>query len=65
MSMNFLDLKKELPVLGVGLGLRREIAGETFANIKEIDWLEFTPENFMRVGCQQRDILEIARLDFH
>lgn len=64
MSIDFLDLKKQLPILGIGLGLRREIAAETFANIKEIDWLEFTPENYMRMGGTQRDILEIAASRF-
>ncbi|SRR5579875_247145 len=50
MATQFLSLKKSLPVLGVGIGLRREIAAETLEHCQSIDWLEYTPENYMGIG---------------
>jgi uncharacterized protein (UPF0276 family) len=50
MTGDFLDIKKDLPVIGVGLGLRRELAEVTLANSETIDWLEFVPENYMGLG---------------
>jgi uncharacterized protein (UPF0276 family) len=61
MPRDFLDIKKQLPTLGVGLGLRREIAEETFENSSAIDWLEFVPENYMRLGGMARERLETAQ----
>ncbi|MEZ4536830.1 MAG: DUF692 family protein [Cyanobacteriota/Melainabacteria group bacterium] len=52
MSQDFFKIKNDLPVLGVGLGLRRELESETFANADKIDWLEIVPENYMDVGGQ-------------
>lgn len=46
------------PVLGIGLGLRRPLLEETLAATGLIDWLEFTPENFMGRGGQARRMLE-------
>jgi uncharacterized protein (UPF0276 family) len=60
MSAGFLDIKKGLPVIGVGLGLRREIAEETFDHATEIDWLEFIPENYMGLGGMAKERLETA-----
>lgn len=60
MAGDFLDIKKGLPVVGVGLGLRREIADETIDCTNEIDWLEFVPENYMRLGGLAKDRLETA-----
>ncbi len=60
MARDFLDIKKGLPVIGVGLGLRREIADETFNHANEIDWLEFVPENYMRLGGMAKERLETA-----
>lgn len=60
MSSDFLDIKKGLPVIGVGLGLRREIAQETFEHANEIAWLEFIPENYMGLGGMARERLETA-----
>ena len=37
MSSGFLAAKKLMPNLGVGLGLRRELAAETFENADQID----------------------------
>ncbi len=52
------------PVLGVGLGLRRPLLEETLAATDLIDWLEFTPENFMGRGGQSRQMLERAKAKF-
>ncbi len=60
MARDFLDIKKGLPVIGVGLGLRREIAEETFNHANEIDWLEFVPENYMGLGGMAKERLETA-----
>lgn len=49
-----------LPNLGIGLGLRSEIAEETFSHLDAIDWLEFTPENYMRYGGSNYKYLEFA-----
>lgn len=38
------------PVLGVGLGLRRPLLKETLSAAGLIDWLEFTPENYIDRG---------------
>lgn len=46
MASEFLRLKSEMPVLGVGLGLRGEICEATFDHKASIDFLEFTPENY-------------------
>lgn len=60
MTFDFLSTKKKLPVLGVGLGLRRELAQETFENKDKIDWLELVPENYMDLGGMARERLERA-----
>ncbi len=57
----FLDVKRDLPTLGVGLGLRRELAGETFEHTASIDWLELVPENYMGLGGKAEVRLERAR----
>lgn len=50
------------PILGVGLGLRRPLLEATLSSVGKslIDWLEFTPENFMGRGGQSRHMLERA-----
>ena len=58
MTTQFLDAKKRLPNLGIGLGLRRELANETFDNANMIDWLELVPENYMGLGGAARQRLE-------
>lgn len=60
MSSNFIQDSKSLPILGVGLGLRRELADETFASQNKIDWLEIVPENYMNLGGAIRDRLDSA-----
>ncbi|MBY0357726.1 MAG: DUF692 domain-containing protein [Candidatus Obscuribacterales bacterium] len=62
--MAFLEIKKSLPQLGVGLGLRRELAVETFANGDKIDWLEIIPENYMELGGAARERLDAASACF-
>ncbi len=49
------------PVLGVGLGLRRPVFRDTLKATDQIDWLEFTPENYMARGGKTRSILEKAK----
>lgn len=60
MSIGFVDLKKQLPLLGVGLGLRRSIAQDIQTHADSIDWVEFVPENFMGVGGRAQQLLEAA-----
>ncbi|HNB21595.1 MAG TPA: DUF692 domain-containing protein [Candidatus Melainabacteria bacterium] len=61
---DFLDTKKLLPNLGIGLGLRRELAAETLESRSKIDWLELVPENYMGLGGACRERLESARNKF-
>jgi uncharacterized protein len=58
MTNQFSAAKKHLPNLGIGLGLRRELANETFDNASKIDWLELVPENYMGLGGAARQRLE-------
>jgi uncharacterized protein (UPF0276 family) len=55
---------QDCPVLGVGLGLRRPLLEDTLASGDLIDWLEFTPENFMGRGGQARQMLRRAAAQF-
>jgi uncharacterized protein (UPF0276 family) len=57
---SFFKAKQSMPTLGIGLGLRRELASETFANSASIDWLELVPENYMKLGGKIRSRLEEA-----
>lgn len=52
------------PVLGVGLGLRMPLWSETLAATDLIDWLEFTPENFMGFGGFSRQVLQQAKAKY-
>lgn len=61
---DFLDTKKLLPNLGIGLGLRRELANQTMDQKNRIDWLELVPENYMGLGGAARERLEVAREKF-
>lgn len=56
----FSHAKKSLPVLGIGLGLRRELADATF-QATQIDWVEFIPENYMNIGGAAYERLEQAK----
>ncbi len=60
MRSDFLTIKDSLPVLGVGLGYRRELAELTVENKHKIDWLEIVPENYMDLGGAARERLEHA-----
>lgn len=64
MTGGFSSLKSRLPKLGIGLGLRRELAGLTFSNSASIDWLEIVPENYMDLGGACRERLEKASRQF-
>lgn len=61
---DFLDTKKRLPNLGIGLGLRRELANQTIDQKDRIDWLELVPENYMGLGGAARERLELVREKF-
>lgn len=50
MTQDFFKIKNELPVLGIGLGFRRELETETLESFNLIDWLEIVPENYMNIG---------------
>jgi uncharacterized protein len=64
MSSRFPEIKKSLPILGVGLGLRQELADETFEHANQIDWLEFVPENYMGLGGNSRRLFQRAKAEF-
>lgn len=51
----------DLPVLGVGLGLRRSLFEATMKSRAEIDWLEIVPENYMGKGGRSLEMLEEAK----
>jgi uncharacterized protein len=51
---------KGCPILGVGLGLRHPLLDETLAASDLIDWLEFTPENYMGKGGRSHHVLDQA-----
>lgn len=57
----FATIKRSLPALGIGLGLRREMAEETLAAGDQIDWLEFVPENYMGIGGMARNRIDAAK----
>jgi|688.fasta_scaffold88344_2 uncharacterized protein (UPF0276 family) len=60
MTSNFSALKKKFPRLGVGLGLRAEVAQQTLEATNRIDWLEIISEQYMNAGGASRDLLERA-----
>ncbi len=60
MSSDFIKAKKQFPDLGVGLGLRRELAQDIYQNRQRIDWLELCPENYMEIGGKAQERLEQA-----
>jgi hypothetical protein len=64
MSREFLAAKAKMPNLGIGLGLRRELADQIFASSASIDWLELVPENYMNLGGHARSRLDEAKNKF-
>lgn len=60
MQRDFFTTKKQLPCLGVGLGLRTELAESIFAETRAIDFLEIIPEQYMSKGGESRERLEKA-----
>ncbi len=64
MSSEFLAAKARMPNLGIGLGLRRELATQIFASSASIDWLELVPENYMNLGGHARSRLDQAKNKF-
>ena len=64
MTRDFFKIKNELPVLGIGLGFRRELEVETLEAKDQIDWLEIVPENYMDIGGSARRRLDCALQQF-
>jgi len=64
MDSKFFQQKKQLPKLGVGLGLRQELSDDIFDHANHIDWLEFVPENYMGLGGSARELLQEAKARF-
>ncbi|MBX9877043.1 MAG: DUF692 domain-containing protein [Candidatus Obscuribacterales bacterium] len=64
MPTGFLKLKRQLPKLGIGLGLRRDMAKETLEHRAQIGFLELVPENYMGVGGKAREVLSKAASAF-
>lgn len=60
MTANFSALKKTFPTIGVGLGLRSEVAQKTLESTDRIDWLEIISEQYMNAGGASRELLERA-----
>lgn len=60
MPTGFLKLKETLPKLGIGLGLRRDMASETLEHRAQIGFLELVPENYMGIGGRAREVLDKA-----
>ncbi len=60
MRTSFVDMKKRLPVLGVGLGYRTAMAEQTIAHRDQIDFLEVVSENYLTVGSRKMAELEDA-----
>jgi uncharacterized protein (UPF0276 family) len=60
----FLRIKKTLPQLGIGLGLRPEIYDQTLAARAAIDWLELAIDNYIRVGGKATAQLEAVASRF-
>lgn len=50
-----------LPYLGAGIGLRRPHADALLVTSRALDWLEVTPENYMRFGGRARESLLACR----
>lgn len=50
--------KKEIPNLGIGIGLRIPHYAEIFSGNPDIDWFEIISENFMVEGGKPLEILE-------
>ncbi len=55
---------QQCPVLGVGLGLRRPLLESTLVATDLLDWLEFTPENYMGRGGKSIRVLQRAQAHF-
>lgn len=60
MNNQFVELKKKLPMLGVGLGYRHETAQETMENAETIDFVEIISEMYLRQGAAKMQELDDA-----
>lgn len=61
MTNQFHELKKKMPVVGVGLGYREEIADHTIENKDSIDFLEVISDHYLNFGPVEMKDLEKAR----
>ncbi|HEY9786061.1 MAG TPA: DUF692 domain-containing protein [Candidatus Obscuribacterales bacterium] len=60
MKSEFVKYKAMLPILGVGLGYRPEIAEETLEHPERIDFLEIVSENYLNTGSLRLKELDRA-----
>jgi uncharacterized protein (UPF0276 family) len=58
MHDDFLNIKKALPKLGVGLGYREPLEAATLANEDSIDFLELMSEHYISDGPTENETLE-------
>lgn len=58
MASQFVELKKKIPVVGVGLGYREEIAEPTLASRDKIDFLEVISEHYLDNAPMDMENLE-------
>jgi hypothetical protein len=57
---------KKIPYLGIGMGLRTDIAEDTFAHGANIDAVEIITENFFsHLGPKKQTLLDRSRKRFH
>ncbi len=57
---NFMDTKKSLPTLGIGLGYRQSLAQKTIESRAEIDFIEVISEHYILLNALKMDELEKA-----
>jgi uncharacterized protein len=60
MARDFIEVKKQLPFLGVGLGYRRSIKNKTLGAREHIDFLEVISEQYMNASIERLAELEEA-----
>jgi uncharacterized protein len=55
------EAQRGKPVLGVGIGLRRELHDALLGTDRRVDWLEIVSENFMENAGRARYVLDACR----
>lgn len=58
---NFIDVKKTLPLLGIGLGYRQSLAKKTIESRSEIDFIEVITEQYFQMNALKMEELDDAR----